>query len=158
MAAIVLAGLLMLECRSGRAVLAVSELPDYNKQSADHIIFLNFRITGKPGGNERVELASANVGDGKMKDISRPVHSPYQIKAVPRYKTSAIEREMVFEHPLLRNAEVSDPGGHIRQVEATASEGSLLVRLQQHAGLNQLELFSVSPESGTVKIYTLDFK
>nr|WP_295928396.1 hypothetical protein [uncultured Dyadobacter sp.] len=155
--AITLAGLLMIRCKPAQSTLTIREIANYNANSADHILFLNFRISGGVGGKEKVELMSAHAGDGKMKDISRPVHFPYQIKAIPRYKTSAIGREMIFEHPLYKGAEVSDPSGHMRQVEVKAKEGNVLIRLQQHSGLNQLELFSVSPEKGTVKIYTLDF-
>lgn len=156
-AAIALAGLLMIGCRSGRSVLTVSELPNYDTRSPDHILFLNFLITGKRGGNESVELTSANVGNGKMKDLNRPVHFPTYIKAVPRYSTSALEREMVFEHPLYHAAEVSDPSGHVRREEVQAKEGTLLIRMPMHSGLNRLELFSVTPERGSVKIYTLSF-
>lgn len=155
--AIALAGLLMIGCRSGRSVLTVSELPNYDTRSPDHILFLNFLITGKRGGNESVELTSANVGNGKMKDLNRPVHFPTYIKAVPRYSTSSLEREMVFEHPLYHAAEVSDPSGHVRREEVQAKAGTLLVRMPMHSGLNRLELFSVTPERGSVKIYTLSF-
>jgi hypothetical protein len=156
-AAIALAGLLMLGCRSGRSVLTIRELPNYDTRSPDHILFLNFRITGKPGGSERVELASATVGNGRMKDLNRPVHFPTHIKAVPEYAAGALEREMVFEHPLYHAAEVSDPSGHIRREEVEAKEGTLLIRMPMHSGLDRLELFSVTPESGSVKIYTLSF-
>lgn len=154
---LVLAGLLMTHCKPARSALTVGEVTNYNPGARDHILFLNFRISGSVGGREKVELVSAQAGDGRMKTIARDVHFPYQIKALARYSTGTIEQEMVFEHPLYRSAEVSDPTGHIRQVEATATEGDLMVRLQQQPGLNQLELFSVSPEKGTVKIYTLDF-
>ncbi len=156
--AIALACLLMPGCRSGRPVLSISELPNYDTRSPDHILFLNFLITGKPGGNENVELASAHVGNGKIKDLHRPVHFPVYIKAVPSYTTSALEREMVFEHPLYHAAEVSDPSGHMRREELRAKDGTLLIRMPVQPGLNRLELFSVTPERGPVKIYTLSFK
>ncbi|WP_342087561.1 hypothetical protein [Dyadobacter sp. OTU695] len=155
--AIALAGLLMLGCRSGRSVLTISELPNYDTLSSDHILFLNFLITGKPGGHESVQLASANVAHGKMKDLNRPVHFPTYIKAVPQYTTGTSEREMVFEHPLYHAAEVSDPSGHLRREEIRAKEGTLLIRMPMRSGLNRLELFSVTPDKGTVKIYTLSF-
>lgn len=156
-ASIAFAGLLLLGCRSERSTLKISEIPNYDTQSPDHILFLNFRITGKPGGNENVALVSARAANGRMKDLYHPVNFPYHIKAVPRYSTNAIEREMVFAHPLYRSAEVSDPSGHIRREEVRANEGTLLVRMPLHSGLNGLELFSVSPGRGSVKIYTLSF-
>ena len=157
-AAIVLAGLLMFGCKSGHSVLKISELRNYDPRSPDHLLFLNFRITGKPGGNEHVELVSATAADGRMKNLPYPVHFPVQIKAIPRYATSALEHEMVFEHPLHRSVEVSDPAGHMRREEVREREGTLLIRMPLQPGLNVLELFSVSPERGSVKIYTLSFK
>ncbi|MDR6805676.1 hypothetical protein J2Y45_002015 [Dyadobacter sp. BE34] len=156
-AAIALVGLLMFGCKSGRSVLVVRDLPNYDTRSSDHLLFLNFRISGKPGGNEHVELASASVANGRMKNLAYPVHFPVQIKAIPRYSTSALEREMVFEHPLHRSVEVSDPSGHMRREEMRANEGTLMIRMPLDSGLNRLELFSVTPEKGSVKIYTLSF-
>lgn len=154
---IAVAGLSAMNCRPGRSSLMVGQLPNYNRESKDHIIFLTFQITGEVGGREKVRLMYANAGNGRMKEMLRPVHFPYQIIAIPRYTTNTIEREMAFEHPLFKSAEISDPSGKIRQVEATSKEGTMLVRLQQNPGLNRLELFSVSPQKGAVKIYTLHF-
>lgn len=53
---------------------------------------------------------------------------------------------------------MSDPSGHIRREEMHAKEGVLLIRMPMRSGLNGLELFSVTPERGPVKIYTLSFK
>lgn len=156
-AALVLAGLLMPGCKSGHSVLTTREIPNYDTQSPDHILFLNFRITGKPGGNENVELVGATAANGRMKDLQRPVDIPYHIKAVPRYSANEAGREMVFEHPLYHPAEISDPSGHIRRETVQAKEGTLLIRMPMKAGLNGLELFSVTPEKGSVKIYTLSF-
>jgi hypothetical protein len=155
--AIALTGFLMLGCGSGQAVLTVDKIPNYDSRSPDHILFLHFRITGKPGGNERVALVSTQAANGRIKELYRPVEFPVHIKAIPRYTTGALEREMVFEHPLYRSAEVSDASGHMRRQEVRANEGTLLIRMPMHSGLNGLELFSVTPESGSVKIYTLTF-
>lgn len=155
--AIALAGSLLLGCRSGRSVLTIHEIPNYDTKSADHILFLHFRIAGKPGGSESVALVSARAANGRMKELYRPVEFPVQIKAVPRYAVGEGEREMFFEHPLYYAAEVSDPSGHIRREEMHAKEGNLLIRMPLRAGLNELELFSVTPEKGSVKIYSLSF-
>ncbi|MGV3600143.1 MAG: hypothetical protein ACO1N1_03010 [Dyadobacter fermentans] len=157
-AALMLAGLLMVQCKSAHSTLSVARMAGYTPAARDQILFLNFRITGTAGGGEEVTLASATAGEGKLKDLSRPVHFPYQIRAVPRYSSSAIEREMVFEHALFKSAEVSDPSGHLKHAEVRAGAGNILIRLQADSRLNQLELFSVSPDKGTIKIYTLDFK
>ncbi|GGM92439.1 hypothetical protein GCM10010967_27060 [Dyadobacter beijingensis] len=146
-----------MQCSPGVTVLNIRELPNYDSRSADHILFLNFRITGKAGGRERVELAGTNLGVGRMKNIYHPVNFPVRIKAIPRYGDVGLEEEMTFEHPLYRSAEVSDESGHIDRKEVEAKEGSLQVRMPVRPGLNALELFSVTPEKGTVKIYTLHF-
>lgn len=155
--AIALAGLLMLNCRSARSALIISDLPNYDSQSADHILFLNFRITGKPDGHENVELITARAANGRMKELHRPVNFPFQIKAIPGYSGNIIAQEMVFEHPLYHSAEVSSPSGHIRREEVRSEEGTLLIRMPMPSGLNRLELFSITPERGSVKIYTLRF-
>lgn len=149
--------LLTLNCQPGRSALTINRIRNYDIESKDHILFLTFQLTGEAGGKEKVRLLGSTAGNGRMKNILHPVHFPYRIIAIPRYTTSAIEREMSFEHPLFKAAEVSDPSGAIEHVEATAREGSLSIRLQQDPGLNRLELFSVSPQKGTVKIYTLHF-
>ena len=157
-AAIAFVGLLMFGCKSERSVLAVRDLPNYDTRSSDHLLFLNFRISGKPGGNEHVELVSARVANGRMKDLYHPVNYPVvRIKAVPRYGNRVSDKEMAFLHPLYHWAEVSDPTGHIRREEVRAKEGTLLIRMPLDSGLNRLELFSVTPERGSVKIYTLSF-
>lgn len=153
-----LSGLFIMQCRTGRPALDISALPNYDKSSPDHILFLQFRISGEAGGKERVELVSANVANGRMKEMDSPVIFPVYLKAIPRYTTSAIEREMLFENPLRRAVEISDPSGYIRRQEVREQEGSLFIRMPVHGGLNGLELFSVSPERGEVQIYHLQFK
>ena len=157
-AAIALVGLLMFGCKSGRSVLRISELPTYDERSPNHILFLNFRITGKLGKKEKVELVSAQVANGKMKNPYHPINYPaVRIKAVLRYTNGVLEHEMAFLHPLYQLVEVGDPSGHIRREEVRAKEGRLLIRMPVHSDLNSLELFSVMPERGSVKIYTLSF-
>ncbi|OJV14473.1 MAG: hypothetical protein BGO21_17270 [Dyadobacter sp. 50-39] len=158
-AVILLTGLLMFQCKPTRSVLTISELPNYNSQFQDHILFLHFRITGNPGGGkEKVELVSATVGNGRMKDIRRPVTFPVYINVVPRYAGDSLRREMQVEHPLRRSIEVSDAEGQIRRQEVRQKEGTFVIRMPVEAGLNGLELFSVSPERGGVQIYNLRFK
>src|SRR3954468_6125856 len=91
---IVFAGMLALNCKPARSALTLNQLPNYNKESKDHILFLTFQITGEAGGKEKVRLTNATAGSGRMKDMLRPVHMPYQIIAIPRYSSGAVEREM----------------------------------------------------------------
>lgn len=150
---------LLVGCGPGRSTLKISKVPNYDKSVSDHIFFLDFRVTAEnQGDREKVELVKAISGSGRMKNILRPVHYPYQIKAIPRYTTSALEKELIFEHPLFNAREVSEPGGTITKVAVTNTEGIISMRLQEAPGLDRLELYSVTPEKGTVKIYTLRFK
>lgn len=148
----------MLQCKPARSILTISELPNYNSQSPDHILFLHFRMTGKPGGKERVELVSAKAATGRVKELGHPVTFPIYIMAIPRYNNDPAERAMYFENPLLRAVELSDPDGNIRRQEVRETQGYLFLRMQIDPGLNDLELFSVSPDKGAVKIYILHFK
>lgn len=146
-------------CGSGRSTLTVSEIPNYDKSVSDHILFLDFRVTAKNRDDrEKVRLVKAISGSGRMKQIGRPVYDPYQIKAIPRYSTGAVEREMFFEHPLFQTREVAEPGGAIQKAAVSNTEGIVSIRLQDARGLERLDLYSVSPGKGTVKIYTLRFK
>lgn len=157
--AIAILVLLFAGCGPGRSTLTISNVPNYDKSVSDHILFLDFRVTAEnQGDHEKVELVKAISGNGRMKNLMRPVHYPYQIKAIPRYTTSAIEKELVFEHPLFNTKEVSEPGGTITKMEVTNTEGILSMRLQDAQALDRLDLYSVSPGKGTVKIYTLRFK
>lgn len=156
---ILLAALLVFQCKPARSALTISELPHYDSAVQDHILFLHFRISSKVGGGkEKVELISATAGSGRMKDIRRPVSFPVYINVVSRYTSDSLRREMQVEHPLRRAVEVSDPEGYIRRQEVREKEGTFMVRIPVEPGLNGLELFSVSPEKGAVPIYHLQFK
>ena len=90
-----------------------------------------------------------------MKDLHNRVHAPYQIKVVPRYKTSVIEKEYYYEHPLFRSVEIADPNGTLSKESITATEGSLSIRIQENADLDRIELFRIAPGKETIHIYTV---
>ncbi len=146
-------------CKSAESVLKVSEMPNYDKKSADRMLFLNFRIsTSGEAAPEKVELVNAVSGNARLKNLVPPVHDPYQIKVIPRYSASRMEKETFYEHPLFRSVEVSAPDGKLSRSEERNREGMLNIRLQDDIYLTSLEVYSVTPEKGTVKIYTLNFK
>jgi hypothetical protein len=146
-------------CKSAESVLKVSEMPNYDKKSADRILFLNFRISTTGNSlSEKVELVNAVSGNARMKNLIPPVHDPYQIKVIPRYSASRMEMETFYEHPLFRSVEVSGPGGKLGRSQINDREGMLNIRVQDDSYLTSLEVYSVTPEKGTVKIYTLNFK
>lgn len=146
-------------CKSTESVLKVSEMLNYDKKSADRILFLNFKIsTSRKGASEKVELVNAVSGNARMKNLVPPVHDSCQVKVVPRYSAKRMETETFYEHPLFRSVEVSAPDGKLSRSEARSREGMLNIRVQDDSYLTSLEVYSVTPEKGTVKIYTLNFK
>ena len=131
-------------------------ITNYDKAVKEHILFLEFKISSDANGkHENVKLVSAVSGNGKMKDLNNPVLDPYRIVAVPRYKTSILVKELYFEHPLFRTVEVASESGTLSKKSITATEGSLSIRIQENEHMNRIELFSVTPEKGTIKIYTV---
>ncbi|MCE6990007.1 hypothetical protein [Dyadobacter sp. CY323] len=135
------------------------EIPGYGAQVQDHILFLHFKIKdGGEGKNEKVEFLNATSGNGRMKNLAVPVHYPYQIKAVPRYTTSHFEIGITLEHPLFRSVEVASQDGTIAKAEITAREGNLSFRIQEESYMDRIDIYSITPERGEVKIYTLNLK
>ncbi|NIJ54007.1 hypothetical protein [Dyadobacter arcticus] len=156
---LMLVGVNFLNCSSGESLLTINEIFGYSKDAKDHIIFLNFKITELgPGKNERVRLVKAASGAGRTKNLNAPVHSPHYIEVVPRYKTGRIEVGMAFEHPLYRSVEVPGHDGTIIKQSVIAKEGILHVRFQEDRNMDRIELYSITPDRGSVKIYTLNLK
>jgi hypothetical protein len=149
-----------MHCKSGQSVLNVSDISGYDKNGKDHIIFLNFKIRDQGRGrNEKVTLVNATSGNGRFKGLMAPVHYPYQIHVVPRYNnTSQLGTELIFEHPLFRSVEVASQNGTMSQSSLTASEGILSMRMQEDRAMESIELYSITPDRGKVKIYTLHLK
>lgn len=131
----------------------------FNPESADQILFLEFRVSQPEKGSlEQISLVSSVSGTGKLKNLRRPVEYPYRIQVVPRYRTSAFEVPMIFEHPLFREVEVPDPSGTITRKKQFASEGSFTMRMQADPNIEKLDFYSLKPGQQPVKIYTLNLK
>ncbi len=145
-------------CSGARSVLDVKTLPNYDKTAPEHIVFLNFKITeGSKTGSEQVELMNAMAGSGKMKNLSGGhVVYPSYIKAVKSY-VDGRQVEFLYEHPLIKQIEVSTPDGQISKVVETAREGILSIRFQEEKLLKKMELHSVRPGRAVRKIYSLTF-
>jgi hypothetical protein len=139
--------------------LNVSDISGYDQNGKDHIIFFNFKIVGQgKGKDEKVTLVNATSANGRFKNLTAPVHYPYQIHIVPRYNTDHIETVLVFEHPLFRSVEVASQDGTISQSSLIASDGVLSMRIQEDKTMESIELYSITPDRGKVKIYTLHLK
>ncbi len=107
---------------------------------------------------ETVELVNAVSGNGKLKNLAAPVHSPYRIVVIPRYPVDDMEKALVFEHPLYKSVEVASGDGRLTKQDLNAKEGILSVRIQNDNGLEKVELYSITPGKENIKIYTLNLE
>ena len=146
-------------CTPRQSALDLNDVTFFDAESAEQILFLEFRVVFlKKGNREEVGLVSAIAGKGKTKNLRRPVDSPYQIRIVPRYSVIAIELPLVYQHPLFQEVEVPDPSGIIKRRKLYAKEGTFTMRMQADDNIEKLDIYSVTPERGEVKIYTLKLK
>jgi hypothetical protein len=152
-------GLQLMNCKSGESVLNTREIGNYDTTSQEHILFFEFKITDAGKGNpEKVKFIKAVSGNGKMKNLRQTVDYPYQIHVFPRYNIGFLETEIPFEHPLYRLVEVPSQDGTLTKKSVVEKEGTLSFRLQEHSNMKSIELFSITPDRGKVKIYTLNLK
>lgn len=145
-------------CKTTESTLSIEHVKNYDPNAANHILFLDFKITKRDGKAESVELVNAVSGSGKLKNMAAPVHSPYQISVNPRYSIGHEEVPLFFEHPLFKSVEVASQDGKLSKQDLHAREGILSVRIQRDNGLERIELHSLTPEKGDIKIYTLTLK
>lgn len=155
---ILMIGMLLSGCKTAESTLTMQNVRNYDPGAASHILFLDFRITGGDGKAEKAELVNVVSGNGKLKNVARPVPNPRQMSVVARYATEHEEVPLVFEHPLHKAVEVASEDGKLSKQDMHAKEGILSVRIQQDNGLEKLELYSITPEKGNIKIYTLNIK
>lgn len=148
----------LVSCKTAESTLTMENVKNYNPDAASHILFLDFKITKRSKKGETVTLVNAVSGSGKLKNIEVPVHSACQISVIPRYSISHLEVPLIFEHPLYKSVEVPSQDGKLTKQALNAEEGTLSVRIQKDQGLEKLELYSLTPEKGRVKIYTLNIK
>ncbi|WP_254560425.1 hypothetical protein [Dyadobacter diqingensis] len=146
----------LVHCRQARSYVRAQELPNYDKGVANHILFLDFQITqDKEKGAVKAELINAIAGNGKMKDHGQGSIYPDQIKVVHYFSDRRTPVEMFYEHPLLRTAEVFSQDGNLSKSTQTALKGTLSIRFQEDQAREKIELYSVTPDRGAVKIYSL---
>ncbi|MCF0054099.1 hypothetical protein LXM25_28760 [Dyadobacter sp. LJ53] len=148
----------LLGCKTAESTLSLQNVRNYDPGAANHILFLDFKITKRDGKTEIVELVNAVSGSGKLKNLATPVHSPYQISVIPRYSVSHAEVPLVFEHPLYKSVEVASQDGKLSKQDLHTKEGNISVRIQKDNGLEKLEIHSLTPDKGNIKIYTLNLK
>ncbi|MCF2505792.1 hypothetical protein L0663_20520 [Dyadobacter sp. CY107] len=145
-------------CKTAESTLRIENVRNYDPDAANHILFLDFKITKRDGKKEHVELVNAVSGSGKLKNLAAPVHSLHRISVIPRYSVGHEEVPLFFEHPLFKSVEVSSQDGKLSKRDLHAKEGILSVRMQRKNGLEKIELHSLTPDKGDIKIYTLNLK
>ncbi|MCE7064637.1 hypothetical protein [Dyadobacter sp. CY326] len=154
----VMIGMQLMGCKTAESTIAIRDFKNHDPSAADHILFLDFEITRRGKKTEVVELVNAVSGRGKMKNLVAPVQSPYQIRVLPTYSSDRPETEMAFEHPLYRSVEVASQDGRLSKHDLSATQGTLSIRVQEDKALEKIELYSITPEKGKTKIYTLNLK
>lgn len=146
-------------CHSSRQTLSVHALPNYEPNAVHQIVFLDFTISrsalGKP---EQLTLVNSIAGVGELKNVATPVHTPYQIKLVRYYTDDRLPEQDSLEHPLIRSLEIADTDGTLTRKPTSDLSGQFSVRFPYSAGLRRIELYSVTPDRGTLKIHTLHIK
>ncbi|MCF2489476.1 hypothetical protein [Dyadobacter sp. CY347] len=155
---IIMVGIALTGCRTSESTLSIQNVRNYDPKAANHILFLDFKITKRNGKTEAVELVNAVSGSGTLKNRTAPVHSPYQINVIPRYSVGHMEVPLIFEHPLYKSVELASEDGKLSKQDLNSKEGILSVRIQKDNGLEKIELHSITPEKGDNKIYTLNLQ
>ena len=146
----------LVHCRQARSYVRTQDLPNYDKNIANHILFLDFQITqDKEKGAVKAELINAIAGNGKMKDQGPGSSYPDQIKVVHYFSDRRTPVEMFYEHPLFKTAEVFSQNGNLSKSTQAARQGTLSIRFQEDQAREKIELYSVTPDRGAVKIYSL---
>ncbi|GAB3508605.1 hypothetical protein GCM10027341_44620 [Spirosoma knui] len=143
-------------CHSAKQTLAIHTLPNYTEKALHQVLFLDFDISRSGSAQpERVRLVNSIIGNGELKTLSRPVHTPYQLRVI-RYYTDG--REPVsdsLEHPLFRSVEMAESNGTLNRQALSEQSGHISIRFPYAKALSRLAIFSVTPDKGIVKIHTL---
>ena len=145
----------LVNCRQAKSFVSASELPSYDRQATDHILFLDFLITQESkNAPVTAKLVHSIAGSGKMKNLGSERIQQNQIKVVQFFTDKRQPVETFHEHPLFRSSEIFSKDGSLSQSEQKASEGTLSLRIQEDPAREKIDLYSVTPK-GEVKIYSL---
>ena len=148
-----------MSCSSSKSTLKTEKIANFDKQATDHILFLDFTVKKSVGLKpEATKLTNSVSGVGLLKDMDAEVRNPYQVKAVQYYNDGQKPKEVIFEHPLYKSVEIFDQDGTISRKPTSLNEGTLSMRIQHGSSLEKIELYSTTPDKGTVLIYTLTLK
>ncbi|MCF2493209.1 hypothetical protein [Dyadobacter chenhuakuii] len=155
---VMIIGVALTGCKTAESTLSIRQVRNFDPNAANHILFLDIKISKGKGKMETVELVNAVSGKGKLKNLTAPIHSPYRIHVIPRYLVDDMENALVFEHPLYKSVEVASEDGRLTKQNLNAKEAMLSVRIQNDNGLKKIELYSITPGKENIKIYTLNLE
>ena len=146
-------------CSVSIPIIDAENIENFDKLAKDHILFLTFDIKKNKGQKpEIVTLLNSVAGSGKMKKLKTGVENPFQIKSIQYFNDAKLPIETFHEHPLYKSLELFDEDGSITRKSTTSTASILLMKIQYDNNLEKVELYSVTPDFGSVKIYTLKFK
>jgi hypothetical protein len=69
-----------------------------------------------------------------------------------------LETEIIFEHRFVQIGGSSEPGWHIEQKNLWLTGGNFVFAFARTKNMESIELYSITPDRGKVKIYTLNLK
>lgn len=144
----------LVHCRQAKSYVSAKDLPNYNKNSTEHILFFDFQIT-QDNGKVKAELVNAIAGNGKMKDLVSGRSYPEQIKVVHYFSDRRTPVEIYYQHPLFKTVEVFSQDGSLDKSAQVTRKGTLSIRFQEDLAREKVELYSVTPARGAEKIYSL---
>ena len=148
-----------LSCASSKSTLKTEKITNFDKQATDHILFLDFTVKKSVGQKpEATKLTNSVSGVGVLKDMGVEVQNPYQVKAIQYFSDGQKPIKIIYEHPLYKSVELFDKDGTISRKPTSLDEGILSMRIQHGGSLEKIELYSTTPDKGTVLIYTLTLK
>lgn len=151
--------IVLISCQSSYQRLAVHALPNYDINASHRILFLDFSISRSGSGKrERLTLTNSIIGNGEMKNIGRALHSPYQLKFVRQYTDQHPPVADSIEHPLLRSLEIADRDGSQTRQLTSERNGNFSIRFPYTTALKKIDVYSVTPDNGNVKIHTIQIK
>jgi hypothetical protein len=146
----------LVACHSTKETLTVHDVPNYSPKAAPQTLFLDFEINqSTTSQSERVTLVNSIIGNGGMKSLARPVHNPYQIKLVRHFADGRLTERDSLEHPLFRSIEIAEPDGTLSQKPLREHNGHFSVRVPYVKALDRIDMYSVTPDKGLVKIHTI---
>lgn len=127
--------------------------------SVHHVLFLDFAISrSERGGPEQLNLTNAIVGNGEMKSLGVPAHSPIQIRVVRYYTDNRPPEKDSLDHPLFRSIESSGVDGALSRTSTNEQSGHFSVRFPYVSALKLIRFYSTTPDNGTQALYTLRLK